>query len=84
MVIKVYVPVHLIDGVKKCKVEIQLRTMAMDFWACLEHKIKYKFDFDVPEYIKSELRESSKMVRTLDSQMQALHLMVAEEVPKNW
>lgn len=74
MIVKI--PVHLIDGKHFCKVEIQLRTMAMDFWASLEHKIKYKYDWKVPEDIKKELFECSEIVDNLDDRMQELHKKV--------
>ena len=51
----VEIPVYMAHGKRMCKVEIQLRTMAMDFWASLEHKIKYKYDWKVPTDIREEL-----------------------------
>ena len=47
----VSVPIFLSDSVVDTKVEIQIRTIAMDFWASLEHKIYYKFEGNAPEYI---------------------------------
>ena len=52
----VTVPIFLSDRVVDTKVEIQIRTMAMDFWASLEHKIYYKFEGNAPEYISRDLR----------------------------
>ena len=72
----VEVPVDLIDGIQYCKVEIQLRTMAMDFWASLEHKIKYKYDWRIPTDIREELLECSKVVDSLDDKMLRLHRKV--------
>lgn len=72
----VEVPVDLIDGIQYCKVEIQLRTMAMDFWASLEHKIKYKYDWGIPQDIQEELLECSKVVDSLDDKMLRLHRKV--------
>lgn len=72
----VNVPVYFIDGKKKCKVEIQLRTMAMDFWASLEHKIKYKYNSKIPEDIEEELRNSAYVCGILDDTMQQLHMKV--------
>lgn len=69
----VTVPIFLTDRVIDTKVEIQIRTMAMDFWASLEHKIHYKFEGDAPEHIKSELVECAKMVSDLDSRMLSLN-----------
>ncbi len=72
----VEIPVYMTHGKRMCKVEIQLRTMAMDFWASLEHKIKYKYDWKVPEDIKEELFDCSTVVDTLDDKMQKLHRRV--------
>ena len=68
----VTVPVYLSDRTVDAKVEIQIRTVAMDFWASLEHKIHYKFEGAAPEHIRSELVECAKMVADLDARM--LHL----------
>lgn len=70
------VPVDMIDGVEYCKVELQLRTMAMDFWASLEHKIKYKYDWNIPKEIKEELLECANVVDNLDDKMLKLHRKV--------
>lgn len=69
----VTVPVYLSDRIVDTKVEIQIRTVAMDFWASLEHKIHYKFEGDAPEYIKRELIECAKMVSDLDARMLSLN-----------
>lgn len=69
----VTVPVYLSDRIVDTKVEIQIRTVAMDFWASLEHKIHYKFEGDAPEHIKSELIECAKLVSDLDARMLSLN-----------
>ena len=69
----VTVPVYLSDRNVDTKVEIQIRTVAMDFWASLEHKIHYKFEGDAPEHIKSELVECAKLVSDLDIRMLSLN-----------
>jgi len=69
----VTVPIFLSDGSKEAKVEIQIRTVAMDFWASLEHKINYKYEGDVPEHIKRELLECAEMVSDLDAKMLSLN-----------
>lgn len=69
----VTVPVYLSDRTVDTKVEIQIRTVAMDFWASLEHKIHYKFEGDAPEHIKSELVECAKLVSDLDARMLSLN-----------
>ena len=74
----VSIPIFLSDRVADTKVEIQIRTVAMDFWASLEHKINYKFEGNAPDSIKRELVECSKMVSDLDERMLSLN----EEVTK--
>lgn len=69
----VTVPVYLSDRIANTKVEIQIRTVAMDFWASLEHKIHYKFEGNAPEYIRDELVECAKMVSDLDARMLSLN-----------
>ena len=61
------------DRIVDTKVEIQIRTVAMDFWASLEHKIHYKFEGDAPEHIQSELIECAKLVADLDARMLTLN-----------
>lgn len=68
----VTVPIYLSDSVIDTKVEIQVRTVAQDFWATLEHKIYYKFEGNAPKYISEELRQCAKIVSNLDDRM--LHL----------
>ena len=60
----VSVPIFLSDSVVDTKVEIQIRTIAMDFWASLEHKIYYKFEGNAPDYISRELKECEDGVGT--------------------
>lgn len=69
----VTVPVYLSDRIVDTKVEIQIRTVAMDFWASLEHKIHYKFEGNVPEHIKEELIACANMVSDLDVRMKTLN-----------
>lgn len=71
--ILVTVPVFLSDGVRDTKVEIQIRTVAQDFWASLEHKIYYKFEGNAPDYISRELQECAKIVAQLDKRMLSLN-----------
>ena len=69
----VTIPVYQSEGKRDTKVEIQIRTIAMDFWASLEHKLKYKTDNNVPEDIKEELQECAKTISELDLKMQNIH-----------
>ncbi|MCI9426367.1 MAG: GTP pyrophosphokinase family protein [Eubacterium sp.] len=74
----VTIPIFLSDRVIDTKVEIQIRTIAMDFWASLEHKIYYKFEGNAPEYISQELRECSGMISMLDAKMLSLNEAVGK------
>lgn len=69
----VTVPIFLSDRIVNTKVEIQIRTIAMDFWASLEHKIYYKFEGNAPEYISRDLRECAEIVANLDAKMLQLN-----------
>ena len=84
---QVTVPIFLSDGVQDTKVEIQIRTIAMDFWASLEHKIYYKFEGNAPEYISRDLRECAEIVSKLDAKMLSLNEAILrareEEETKN-
>lgn len=67
------IPIFLAEGPKPIHVEVQLRTIAMDFWASLEHKLKYKTDNQVPEDIREELQECALSIADLDDKMQNIH-----------
>ncbi|MGO4372610.1 GTP pyrophosphokinase [Paenibacillus sp. 2TAB19] len=73
------IPVFLTNRTEYVGVEIQIRTIAMDFWASLEHKIYYKFDERIPEHIQQQLKGSAAMIDSLDRQMLALN----EEVQRH-
>jgi len=69
----VSVPVYLSTGPVQVPVEIQFRTIAMDFWASLEHKIYYKYDRQVPDSLLAELKDAADSASALDERMQRLH-----------
>lgn len=69
----VTIPIYLSDKIVHTKVEIQIRTVAMDFWASLEHKINYKFEGNVPDEIRKNLIECASMVSALDDRMLELN-----------
>ncbi len=69
----VSIPIFLSNRVVDTRVEIQIRTIAMDFWASLEHKIYYKFEGHAPEYISHDLRECAQIVAELDNRMLSLN-----------
>ena len=65
-------PVNLSTGQLPVKVELQVRTIAMDFWASLEHKIYYKYDRTVPAHLLDELTVAAGTANVLDQRMQAI------------
>lgn len=73
----VEVPVFMSDGKETVCVEIQIRTIAMDFWASLEHKIFYKYNQSVPAELINELKEASDSANKLDQQMERLNREIA-------
>jgi len=69
----VEVPVFFSDRVEKVCVELQIRTIAMDFWASLEHKIFYKYNKSVPQRLLEELKAAADTANALDHQMERLN-----------
>ncbi len=69
----VQVPVFMSDRVEPVTVEIQIRTIAMDFWASLEHKIYYKYDKEIPAELLTELKDAADVANALDIKMEHLH-----------
>ena len=74
----VSVPVSLSMEVIETKVEIQIRTIAMDFWASLEHKIYYKYEGKAPAHIQRELKECADLVGFLDRKMLSINEEIKE------
>ena len=72
------IPVFMSDREESVPVEIQIRTIAMDFWASLEHKIYYKYNNDIPARLKMELKEAAVTATELDQKMERLHKEVSE------
>ena len=72
--LNVFVPIYLAGKVEYVPAEIQIRTVAMDFWASLDHKIQYKFDdASIPEDVKHELFNYSLAIKELDKRMMNLN-----------
>ncbi|MDQ6597457.1 GTP pyrophosphokinase family protein [Bacillus salipaludis] len=67
------VPIFMSDREELVYVEVQIRTIAMDFWASLEHKIYYKYNEEVPQKMIVELKEAATMATHLDQKMERLH-----------
>ena len=78
------VPIFLQDEKRMVTVEVQLRTIAMDFWASLEHKIRYKKN--IPEdkalYLQNEMLECAEISADLDRRMQNVRDVISKNVPK--
>lgn len=74
----VEVPVHLAAGKRMTKVEIQIRTIAMDFWASLDHQLRYKQDVEFSEEMAAELYECAILSAQLDNRMDNLRRSVHE------
>lgn len=71
------VPIYLSTGIEYVKAEIQIRTLAMNFWAALDHKIQYKFTTEeIPKEVADEMYNISLNVRELDNKMLLLNDMV--------
>ncbi|MDQ0089283.1 putative GTP pyrophosphokinase [Paenibacillus anaericanus] len=68
----VAVPLTLFEGQRWMKIEIQMRTLAMDFWASMEHILFYKFEKQVPPHIVKELTEAALAADALDKKMHGL------------
>lgn len=83
----VEVPVFFSEGKLMLPVEVQIRTIAMDFWASLEHQIRYKEVVDVPENLNEELYDAAERISALDGDMQRIHdrmvQMISSAVPKD-
>ncbi|TVY11516.1 GTP pyrophosphokinase [Paenibacillus cremeus] len=69
----VEIPVFMSDREERVCIEVQIRTIAMDFWASLEHKIYYKYNHGVPAPLLQELKEAADAAAALDRQMERLH-----------
>ncbi|HEO4213380.1 TPA: GTP pyrophosphokinase family protein [Streptococcus agalactiae] len=71
-------PVDTIDGQKKVLAEIQIRTLAMNFWATIEHSLNYKYQGDFPEEIKQRLEKTAKITLELDEEMRKIREDIRE------
>ncbi|MFB6468575.1 GTP pyrophosphokinase family protein [Cytobacillus sp. Hz8] len=81
----VEIPIFMSDREELIPVEIQIRTIAMDFWASLEHKIFYKYNKDVPSHLVSELKNAATAAAELDLKMERLNkeIGVFKEMDRN-
>ena len=74
----VEVPIFLAQEKRMMKVEVQLRTIAMDFWASLEHQLKYKKDIANTEELTRELRDCAEVSACLDAKMEEIRKRIME------
>lgn len=74
----VQIPIFLSDRKKYMRVEVQFRTIAMDFWASLDHKLKYKKNVKNPELIAEELKKCADVISGVDTRMQEIRNMIEE------
>ncbi|MBR6222091.1 MAG: GTP pyrophosphokinase family protein [Lachnospiraceae bacterium] len=65
----IWYDVQTFDGPKRIQAEIQIRTLAMDFWATIEHSLQYKYKGNMPEHIKDKLSSASNAIILLDTEM---------------
>ena len=66
------VPIFLSEATKPVRIELQLRTIAMDFWASLEHQLRYKSDIEVPPQISDDLKACADVIAATDEEMQCI------------
>ncbi len=68
----VYYDVETLKGKKELQVEIQIRTLAMNFWATIEHSLQYKYKKNMPEHIRERLASAAEAILILDREMSAV------------
>ncbi|MGP4040172.1 GTP pyrophosphokinase [Gracilibacillus sp. D59] len=69
----VQIPIFMSDRVENVYAEIQIRTIAMDFWASLEHKIYYKYNKSIPKELRDDLTDAAETANELDERMERIH-----------
>ena len=66
------VPIFLVERTQPVRIELQIRTMAMDFWASLEHQLRYKSDVEIPEHVSDDLKKCADVIAETDQEMQRI------------
>ena len=66
------VPIFLAERTQPVRIELQIRTMAMDFWASLEHQLRYKSDVEIPEPVADDLKKCADVIAETDQEMQRI------------
>lgn len=72
----ILVPIYLNETIEYVEAEVQIRTLAMDFWASIDHKVQYKFPSEIPENVKREMYNCSIDIKYLDEKMRELSNIV--------
>lgn len=80
--LNILVPVHLENRLEYVEAEIQIRTVAMDFWASLDHKLQYKLPKEIPVYLQREMLSCSDEIKLLDAKMQHLYEIIKKYTDK--
>lgn len=80
--LNILVPIHLEDRLEYVEAEIQIRTVAMDFWASLDHKLQYKLPKEIPVYLQREMLSCSDEIKLLDAKMQHLYEIIKKYTDK--
>ena len=65
--------VETVRGTKEIPVEIQIRTLGMNFWAIIEHSLQYKYKGNIPEHVRARLTSAANALITLDNEMSSIH-----------
>ncbi len=68
----VWYEVQTLDGSRKIKVEIQVRTLAMNFWSTIEHSLQYKYKKNIPDHIRERLTNAANAIIALDNEMSSV------------
>ena len=68
----IYYNVETMNGKKRLQVEIQIRTLAMNFWSTIEHSLQYKYKGNMPPHVKERLINSAEAVQVMDQEMSAI------------
>lgn len=68
----VYYNVQTLQGGKRIEVEIQIRTLAMNFWSTIEHSLQYKYKGSIPEHIRMKLSNAADAIIVLDNEMSSV------------
>ena len=68
----IYYTVQTIDGPKRLQMEIQIRTLAMNFWATIEHSLQYKYKGNMPAHVRERLSKAAAAILSLDREMSSV------------